>query len=83
MSKLTMASITVLGEAGGVGNQEIDAQGLTVTPGFVDLRTHLDVYIGWDPSKTTVSGYGCHQRVDRQQSRDGRTGATCRLSARR
>lgn len=37
---------------------EIDATGLTVTPGFVDLHTHLDAQIGWDPYLTSSSWHG-------------------------
>ncbi len=39
-------------------NREIDATGLTVTPGFVDLHTHLDAQIGWDPFMTSSSWHG-------------------------
>ncbi|MDH3645128.1 MAG: amidohydrolase family protein, partial [Gammaproteobacteria bacterium] len=38
--------------------REVDATGLTVTPGFVDLHTHLDAQIGWDPMLTPVSWHG-------------------------
>ena len=37
---------------------EIDAMGLTVTPGFVDLHTHLDAQVGWDPLMTSSSWHG-------------------------
>ncbi len=50
--------ITAVGKVDGRGNQEIDAQGHVVTPGFVDLHTHLDAQIGWDPSLTPVSWHG-------------------------
>lgn len=42
----------------GRGYEEINAEGHTVTPGFVDLHTHLDAQIGWDPSLTPVSWHG-------------------------
>ena len=50
--------ITAVGKVDGKGRQEIDAKGLAVTPGFVDLHTHLDAQIGWDPSLTPVSWHG-------------------------
>ncbi|NRA00964.1 MAG: amidohydrolase family protein [Myxococcales bacterium] len=50
--------ISTVGRVDGAGNQEIDAQGLVVSPGFVDLHTHLDAQIGWDPLLTPVSWHG-------------------------
>ena len=36
----------------------IDATGKLVTPGFVDLHTHLDAQIGWDPQLRSSSYHG-------------------------
>ena len=38
--------------------QNIDASGKVVSPGFVDLHTHLDAQIGWDPMMTSTSYHG-------------------------
>ena len=38
--------------------REIDATGLTVSPGFVDLHTHMDAQVGWDPFMTSCSWHG-------------------------
>ena len=50
--------ITEIGEVSGPAEREIDAEGHAVTPGFVDLHTHLDAQIGWDPLLTPVSWHG-------------------------
>jgi N-acyl-D-aspartate/D-glutamate deacylase len=50
--------ITALGDVEGSGREEIDAEGHLVTPGFVDIHTHLDAQIGWDPDCTPVSWHG-------------------------
>ena len=51
-------AIAAVGKVEGQGKREIDAKGLAVTPGFVDLHTHLDAQIGWDPQMTPVSWHG-------------------------
>ena len=50
--------ITAVGRVPDSGTEEIDATGYLVTPGFVDIHTHLDAQIGWDPSLTPVSWHG-------------------------
>jgi len=50
--------IADVGKIASKGAKEIDADGLTVTPGFIDLHTHLDAQIGWDPDLTPVSWHG-------------------------
>ncbi|MBM3648843.1 MAG: amidohydrolase family protein [Alphaproteobacteria bacterium] len=50
--------ITAVGKLDGKARREVDARGLTVTPGFVDIHTHLDAQIGWDPDCTPVSWHG-------------------------
>ena len=44
------------GRARGFAKKVIEADGLVVAPGFVDLHTHYDAQIRWDPW-CTISGY--------------------------
>ena len=44
------------GRVPGFANKVIDADGLIVAPGFVDLHTHYDAQIRWDPY-CTISGW--------------------------
>ena len=36
----------------------IDAEGRLVTPGFVDLHSHLDAQVGWDPLMSSSCWHG-------------------------
>jgi N-acyl-D-aspartate/D-glutamate deacylase len=44
------------GRSPGFAKKTIDADGLLVVPGFVDLHTHYDAQIRWDPY-CTISGW--------------------------
>jgi N-acyl-D-amino-acid deacylase len=51
--------IVAIGQNLGAGRKEIDATGLMVTPGFVDIHTHYDAQASWDPYFTPSSWHGC------------------------
>ena len=55
-----ITEITALADGGvqQVGRREIDAEGRLVTPGFVDIHTHLDAQIAWDPIGTSSCWHG-------------------------
>ena len=50
--------ITEIGKIEEKAKTTIDAEGQTVTPGFVDIHTHLDAQIGWDPEMTPICWHG-------------------------
>ena len=51
--------ISRIGDLTGVdAGRKIDAEGKIVTPGFVDLHTHLDAQVGWDPEMKSSSYHG-------------------------
>src|SRR5690606_38093171 len=50
--------VTAVGEVAGRGRREIDADGLVVTPGFVDIHTHYDGQATWDPELGPSSWHG-------------------------
>ena len=50
--------IAAVGTVAGNGAREIDATGLLVTPGFVDLHTHYDGQAIWSDRMTPSSAHG-------------------------
>jgi len=50
--------IAQVGELSGDAAEEIDAQGLIVSPGFVDIHTHYDGQATWDQEMAPSSWHG-------------------------
>ena len=50
--------IVAVGAVGDRGTREIDAGGRLVTPGFVDVHTHLDAQFAWDPIGSSSCWHG-------------------------
>lgn len=50
--------IATVGQIQGFGAEEINAQGKLVTPGFVDIHTHYDAQVIWEPTLSPSSGHG-------------------------
>lgn len=50
--------IVAIGQDLGPARQTLDATGLLVTPGFVDIHTHYDGQVTWDPMLTPSSLHG-------------------------
>lgn len=50
--------ITEVGAVPDRGAREIDASGRLVTPGFVDIHTHLDAQLFWDPAASSSCWHG-------------------------
>ena len=50
--------VSIVGEVSERGREEIEAEGKLVTPGFVDIHTHFDGQITWDPLLTPSFWHG-------------------------
>jgi N-acyl-D-aspartate/D-glutamate deacylase len=50
--------ITAIGAVNGPARRTLDAHGLVAAPGFVDVHTHYDCQVSWDPALTPSSWHG-------------------------
>jgi N-acyl-D-aspartate/D-glutamate deacylase len=50
--------IAALGEVTGAARREVRADGLIAAPGFIDVHTHYDCQVSWDPALTPSSWHG-------------------------
>src|SRR5688572_25957030 len=50
--------IAAVGRVDGPAREELDADGLLVTPGYVDPHTHYDGQATWDPLLRPSSAHG-------------------------
>lgn len=55
--------IVALGTVDGLATRTVEAEGRLVTPGFVDIHTHLDAQISWDPLGTSSCFHGVTSAV--------------------
>ena len=55
---VTDGVVTEVGRVDGPARRTIEADGALVTPGFVDVHTHFDGQVTWDPDLTPTGWHG-------------------------
>ncbi len=55
--------IAAVGQVDGSAARTIDAEGCLVTPGFIDIHTHLDAQVFWDPIAASPCWHGVTSAV--------------------
>lgn len=53
-----IATMATMGSIDGTANNEVDATGLIVAPGFIDIHTHFDPQLCWDEYATPSIEHG-------------------------
>lgn len=76
---ITGGKIAALGRVDGGARRELRADGLIAAPGFIDVHTHYDCQVSWDPALTPSSWHGVTTVV---MGNCGFTIAPCRPSHR-
>jgi N-acyl-D-aspartate/D-glutamate deacylase len=55
---ITDGIVTEIGTVDARAPRELDVEGRLVTPGFVDIHTHLDAQLAWDPTASSSCWHG-------------------------
>ena len=55
---ITDGRVVQTGQVSGRGRKEIDATGLVVAPGVIDVHTHYDAQLNWDPYASQSCWHG-------------------------
>ena len=55
---VTNGRIAAVGEVAGPARERVDARGLVLAPGIVDIHTHYDAQLTWDPFATPSTALG-------------------------
>jgi N-acyl-D-aspartate/D-glutamate deacylase len=55
---ITGGKIAGIGNVSGIARRALNCGGLLVAPGFIDIHTHYDAQVSWDPLLTCSSWHG-------------------------